>query len=608
MANKKGHSMKKGLIVALALSFAPSCFAQLTQDQKVQDFKALAAQYDRNYSNYQWKLKAFGVDALDLQPWLDKIYASSDDLSFYDIEVRYVASLHDAHDEATLFSTYEAFLPLTADIYDGDVLIDFIDTTSLDPAAFPVQIGDQLLSVDGVDMSQWITQLAPYTTNGRGNPVSGNRLATGLTLDRYQGWYPYAGNTKPGAIARLKIKSQVTGKTQTYDVPWTVVGTPVTQEGPAANFGGGRARRLSMQEELKLRKNLWQIHNVSSWMPRPRASSQGMSRSADGRRHVQASRVTPTQVTAGAIFPFDSPIPSFNPPPGFQLRLGADPSDNFVSGSFPVNGKTMGYIRIPTFEPTDEALAEAQILTEVTWFQQNTAGLVIDIMGNGGGDSCYALLLEQLFETQPFWGLNAEPRPSENWIEYYSEELLAEQSAGAPQPVIDAYQSYITRLQQALARNDRNTSGPLPLCAPGLYIPPATDDAGNSLAYSKPILLLTDNFTFSSAEFFAAGLQDSGRATVYGTRTNGGGATVVPYSNAGAHSETNIRISEALIIRSRNVTTPGYPTAPYIENIGVYPDVPADFQTRANLLTGGQPFVSGFVAAIDRLTNSNSPH
>src|ERR1700748_616048 len=142
--------MQKALFFVLALCFAPTSFAQLTQAQKVHNFKQLVATYDRNYSNYLWKIKAFGFDALDLQPWLDKIYASSDDLSFYDIEVRYVASLHDAHDEATLFSTYEAFLPLTADIYDGDVLIDFIDTTSLDPAAFPVQIGDQLLSVDGV--------------------------------------------------------------------------------------------------------------------------------------------------------------------------------------------------------------------------------------------------------------------------------------------------------------------------------------------------------------------------------------------------------------------------------------------------------------------------
>ena len=39
----------------------------------------------------------------------------------------------------------------------------------------------------------------------------------------------------------------------------------------------------------------------------------------------------------------------------------------------------------------------------------------------------------------------------------------------------------------------------------------ATNSAGASLAYNKPILLLTDEFTTSAAEIFAAIFQDSSR-------------------------------------------------------------------------------------------------
>ena len=56
--------MKKVLLVAALLSFAPSCFAQLTQQQKLTDFKALVALYDKNYGPFDWKKQVFGFDLL----------------------------------------------------------------------------------------------------------------------------------------------------------------------------------------------------------------------------------------------------------------------------------------------------------------------------------------------------------------------------------------------------------------------------------------------------------------------------------------------------------------------------------------------------------------
>src|SRR5271166_1558747 len=145
--------MKKLPIFAIFVCFVSSGFAQaLTPQQKVSDFMALAALYDKNYGPYEWKKIAFGYDLLKIQPWLAQVEASTDDLSFYDICVRYVASLNDFHDEYTLPASYEAFLPFTVDIYDGKVLVDSLVDPSLQ-----FSVGDELVSVDGTSVGDLIT-------------------------------------------------------------------------------------------------------------------------------------------------------------------------------------------------------------------------------------------------------------------------------------------------------------------------------------------------------------------------------------------------------------------------------------------------------------------
>lgn len=126
--------MKRLSACAIFLCFLSTAYAQLTQDQKVSDFTAIAALYDKNYGPYEWKIQVFGYDLLQLQPWLAQINASTDDLSFYDICVRYVASLNDFHDEFIIPSYYEAYLPFSVDVYGGKVLVDGIDRTALPSA------------------------------------------------------------------------------------------------------------------------------------------------------------------------------------------------------------------------------------------------------------------------------------------------------------------------------------------------------------------------------------------------------------------------------------------------------------------------------------------
>src|ERR1051325_855413 len=617
----KGKSFADSIIAAIAIifCFALTSNAQLTHQQKLSDFRSLVGLYNKQYGPYEWKVQAFDFDLLQLQPWLEQVNASRDDLEFYDICVGYVASVQDSHDEFILPSGYEVYLPFTADIYDGRVLIDFIDRTALDPQTYPFQVGDELLSVDGKAVGDWIADLRPYAANGQGNPVSRDRLAVATILDRYQAFYTYASMVHPGDNATIVVRSQ-NGQIAAYTIMWQAFGAylPLDHQGPVPNPGGKpftgknasalRPIKRPMRQLGQGESNPWGIW-TGELPPREEAPIPG------GLEKLQllqnASAWEPDHVLAGTGFPFNSHFPEFNPPPGFKLRIGAKSTDEFVSGTFPVGNTVVGFIRIPSFAPLSQSNALKQFQAETSFFQQNTSGLVIDLMGNGGGNICYANTLVGYLDPQPYSALSAKLRATRFWLWNLENLLSFEESSARPQSDIDLVKGMIDEVQRALDEN-RGLTESLPIYSPvglcnrggGLFYQPAKDSQGHNIAYTKPILLLTNNFTLSSAEMFAAVLQDQKRVSVYGVRTDGGGGNVVEYDETlGPYAEGSARITLSIMVRNQLISTPGLPSAPYIENIGIQPDFAAEFNTRENLLTGGQPFVNGFRQVIGNLIN-----
>jgi hypothetical protein len=92
-----------------------------------------------------------------------------------------------------------------------------------------------------------------------------------------------------------------------------------------------------------------------------------------------------------------------------------------------------------------------------------------------------------------------------------------------------------------------------------------------------------------------------------GSRTNGGVGDVVDDFNATIYSEGSTRWTESIEVRARPVQTPGYPSTTFIENVGVYPDVIADYMTLDNLQHRGTTFVAGFSTAISNLIALGHP-
>ncbi len=594
----------KKLIVFAFLSLSPAAFADLTTEQKVADFTQLAALYARNYGPYEAKKDYFGFDLFNVKPWLDQVRASKNDLEFYDVCVKYVAGLRDSHDEFTIRSSYEPYLPIGVDVYDGKVLIDGIDRKLLPAATYPFRVGDELVSLDGKSMQDWIKELDPYTVNGASNAVSRARLAANLAVDRYQGWWP----TSPLSLgdrtsATLLVKRQ-SGDTETYTVAWQLYGTPVLGEGPIPGFSASPMQSNRPRQTSAIARSKGDVEdNVAAnpWglgaLPAEEVPAEAIPEYLAAQRMLTVA--LPLETENGSIGPFGSPAPVFTPPAGFVLRLGARSSDFFLSGTFPLGARKIGYIRIPTMSPSSTAAAYAQFVTEIVYLQANTDGLVVDVMANGGGNVCYSQNLAGALIPHMFRGIAYQVRATQFWISIFGSSLANAKLNGAPEYVQLYYAAYLQQVQQAFSEN-RGMTGSLPICGPSFDIFPPQDNGGNSLAYTKPILVLTDNFTLSAAESFAMLLQDEQRATIFGTVTDGGGGNVNSY-NAGAYSEGLTRVTQSLITRKSPVAVPGFPALNYYDGVGIYPDIQADYMTRANLLNGGASFVSAFTSAMTGL-------
>src|SRR6476469_2160737 len=175
------------LLFVLILTASASAQDALTDQQKIADLNQVAATLDKYYGPYEWKRDVVVFDLLRLTPWLQRI-RHTHDLDFQEALIAYVASLNDAHSTITFPSNFEAFLGFGADVYDGKVVIDFIDRTSVPAAQYPFAVGDEIVAFDDRPVWDVIASLQKYSIAA--NSRSTNRIATDLLTYRPQNFVP----------------------------------------------------------------------------------------------------------------------------------------------------------------------------------------------------------------------------------------------------------------------------------------------------------------------------------------------------------------------------------------------------------------------------------
>jgi len=557
------------MFITLAGITASVCWGQLNTGQKVADFQTLASLYAKQYAPAQWKIQAFNYSLFKISSWVTQVQQTTNDLDFYQLMAEYVASLNDAHSVYINPSNFEADLGFSCDIYDGKVLIDYIDRSILPATKYPFQIGDQVMMVDSQTTDELIQSQSQFFSDA--NPRSTSRDAADLIPFRIQAYDPKA--EAVGATATVVIQRQK-GNLETYMIPWQKSGTPLSQIGPSQfpQIAGKHSRMAPMK-------------NTPTGKPNIRQSLL----------YLQNMRLPVKKL----ILNFDALPPVFKLPQGFVQRLG-NGADYFYSGTYKSGSKTIGYIRIPDFEASGDYFfvsdAEDQFDTEITYMQQNTDGLVVDVMRNPGGFGCYAEDLVSRLVTHPFHDLTGQIRPTIYDVQAYQaavDEAILEEAPTWQIQVLKSQTNSVTKAYQ-----QGGLTGALPLCGYSSTRQPNTDSHGKQAVYGKPILLLTDEFSASAADIFAAMFQDAKAGKTFGWRTMGAGGAVIDGNVAGYYSEGTASVTNTLITRQAPIVSADYPTAPFIENIGVAPDIQNDYMTKSNLLNGGKDFVSAFTTAI----------
>ena len=549
----------------LPLLLAASAFGQLTEDQRVSDFLHLAGLYAKQYAPYEWKRETQSFDLLNVGPWVERAKQAKTDLDFYEVMVEYVASLNDAHDGYQLPSNFVARLNFVVDLYDGKALVDSINRTRLPATEFPFRIGYELVSIDGVPVEDLLKQLNKYSIAA--NPRSTRRFAANYLTVRPQGIMPHAVDV--GDVARVVMR-RLDGVSETYTIPWTKTGLPLVNIDRVPTPSGFKARRAAAE--------------AGDW----RSLLRDLQRCEVDRR---------------AINGFGARAPIFDTPAGFEQRLGRAGADFFFSGTFRAGGLRIGFLRIPSYSPPSFNAAINQLAGEVAYFQANTDGLIIDDMRNPGGSVAAVNVFLQFLMPTKFRTVGFEIRATSEWVADISSAVESARAQGAEQWEIALLEQIKTQIVEANASN-RGRTGPIPLDDLSLDRDPVTDPQGRLFSYSKPLMVLIDELSASGGDLFPATIQDAKRGILFGYRTMGAGGNVVG-ALAGPYSEGFTTITQSLMSRQDNVVTSEFPAAPYVENIGVRPDIQADYMTRDNLLQNGRPFVDSFVAAmIDHIRRS----
>jgi hypothetical protein len=572
--------MKTVSVVFAVLCCAASASAQLTTQQKLADFQTMADQFAKRYAALQWKTILYGVNGFNIKPFLDRAAATTNDLDFYDVCIDYVTQFHDnGHVYFGVPSDFVANTGLLFDTYDdGHPLIYSINRGFLPVSTYPFQIGDELVSVDGTPAADIMKSLSKYVL--RSTPRTEQGYSAQFLGVRPQSIFPYAVDLPD--TSQFVIKRQ-SGAIETYSIPWVKTGVPLLRQGPVS------------YPQMKKASSL-----VSGLHPADESSDPA---AAALLPLPLMSEIDPIRGVTGV----GALRPVFNLPSDFKLRLGGNSNtDAFYSGTYQSSGYTIGFIRIPTFGPSlGISYALAQFQNEIAYFNANTDGLIIDDMRNNGGTIYYGEDIARRLIPVPFHLVGFELRATSEWVRTYSSYLQYVQAIGAPQWQIDNQTFFLQIVQTAFSQNGGHT-GPLPLDTIALTTPPvtytldttpATDRSGAPVGYTKPMFVLTDEFSFSTADMFPAIMQDNQAATIYGMHTGGLGGTNISY-NAGAFSEATVGMLRGLMYRKDPVTVPGFPTSYYIENIGVQPDIVDDYKTLDNLIHGGATFVANFTAAM----------
>lgn len=541
----------KSLVLATTAAMSLSSHA-LTKQQALADFNQLNYRIESGYGPYEYKQK-IGIDLKALKEKYARQIEQGDLTSsqLHYLLIKYVAEFRDGHFGARIPTPHVKSVPVVTELVDGKVLIDTIDRTKLSVSVFPFEKGDEVISVDGKPMADFLNEYMAYVSSG--TKLSQMHTAAFLVFYRPGRMLPVPTAEKVKATIR-RGTSQVL---EDVELKW------IEEKSGLDEFAMQPAQARSL---LSATRNL-NFDMISS-----REMLEDVMGKERLERSYQCSGATRITIPKDAVM------------------LQKDP---FVAYYHETPRGKVGYLRIPHYswnKETDPAYNEkvmAQYEYAILELEKNTVGLVIDQDHNCGGSVSTVEQIVSYFTRTPVPRLQFELLGSkENYLR------IQQWSSGFPENTL--YSKYVAQVAElvkgAWLNNQFLTSKVAVTTGDPIY--------PNNIRYTKPVVILIDEMAGSGGDAFPSLMKGYGLATLVGKQTSGlgGHVTVEPALN---YSSITIRMTKSLFYRPDGVP---------VENNGAIPDVEYSI-TRDDFLYGYKDYQKFYLQVLaSKLDQVLTPH
>lgn len=544
-----------------ALVVGASAYASTVAEDTLSMLQTMKSVYSAEYAPADWKMKFANWDLNNEIAKATAEVQSRPNMTLQesrDILKNFIYSMRDYHVSIRFTSTESASLPIVVAGTDTQEFIVFIDRSKLSETAFPFNVGDELVAIDGTPVMTAVADLqAQFTENVKGTD---KRQAEQRLFNRTAA----RGLRVPKGPVTLTIRPKGQTETQTVQLIWDYKPERIN---PRSTF----SKKFTKPSLVK-----------------------GMMLAGD------------FDVNQPAASPFDvGARKTFTPDLGTKI-WESDAKSTFYAYIFQnTDKKLVGYVRIPSYIPDGEDFkkAVADFKEIVARFEASTDSMVIDQVNNPGGSVFYLYTLASMVANKPL----VAPR-----------HLMAVDQALVKQnlDVLDQLQSIQTEedVTKAVGSEDWANGYPITLQFVNFMRSFANFivdewNAGKKLTsaywidgvdhinpaathYTKPILLLINELDFSGGDFFPTILQDNARVKIMGARTAGAGGYVLDQQIQNNLGVERFRVTESIAER-----VSGNP----IENLGVTPEIPYTM-TADDYQSNFAPYVKAIQQAVSDLS------
>lgn len=549
----------------------------------------------------------------------------------------FMAQFNDAHVQTQLPSTLVWTLPLQVRQAESRLIVNFVDATYPAGLRSP-QLGDELVGINGMSPDAFQKQFP--TMNSVANSLT-SKTIFGLQL---AGWKEASGMPLSALNwdgLQLSFKDSNTGEVFQVGVPFTKSGLGLIGAGvhpsdavPNVISAGNLSRAKTMNLKLTAPHSEKIFQRFRDLFDARILTNQVAGHDPIGRRPLLPQGQGPRG--KGAKLQIGNSNVSFQLPPDFKpitlpSEILSSPvlamtmnADFFRAGTFQYNGKTVGFLRIPSYDPANLDTMLPTVRFFVSQLQEQSDYLVIDQTANPGGEVVFSdMIAKSLVGTfDPSKHLRFAVRPSQGFLRQFLEMrnevaanadgLFTAQEAQAFAAQLDTeYQ----KIHDAFVKH-QDLSQPVSLMLISEYVSKSMEralakgiqvgdqvvtlatlnqvlgiDIQKPQVYTKPVYMMINELDFSAGDATPATLQDYGRVKLVGTRTAGAGGTVEEFSFRGA-VEVVVRMTTSLMVRANGGL---------VENYGVHPNPGLDVPVLVtDIKDGGAAYFGRILAAVDK--------